>query len=87
MARKAGATISLVTAEKDPEMANLANLTIVVPRLDEAFVYGGGDFELALPAGGAGIPAGNPTEAPSGRGGPASRINQACIMGKRRIPG
>ena len=47
MAKKARATIALVTAEKDSEMANLATLTIVAPRLDEAFVYGGGDFELA----------------------------------------
>jgi 6-phospho-3-hexuloisomerase len=46
-AEKAGAVIALVTAEKDSAIAELATLTILLPRLDEVFVYGSGDFELA----------------------------------------
>lgn len=46
-AHEIGATIALITAEKGSKIATLATMTILLPRLDEPFVYGGGDFELS----------------------------------------
>lgn len=45
-AKEAGAAVALITAEKNSAAAKSARLTILLPRLDEPFVYGGGDFEL-----------------------------------------
>jgi DNA-binding MurR/RpiR family transcriptional regulator len=46
-ASQAGAEIVLITSEEESATAKLASLKIILPRLEEDFVYGGGDFELA----------------------------------------
>jgi DNA-binding MurR/RpiR family transcriptional regulator len=46
-AEKAGAEIAVVTNSKDSIIYSMATIIIHLPKLDEEFVYGGGDFELA----------------------------------------
>jgi len=46
-AKKVGATIVLITAQRESQIGADAKETFVLPTLKETFVYGGGDFELA----------------------------------------
>jgi 6-phospho-3-hexuloisomerase len=46
-ARDAGAVIILVTGEKNSRISRYASEIVVLPKMNDNIIYGGGDFELA----------------------------------------